>query len=117
VHVGLLYNASPNAHVARAKFREWAGKVRVLLATHNFYTEFTSGAARSVRTIMEWLADNGHTFRVLSAAWFEATPGAELGPHLAQLGITRRRRAVTGGCDVLDYTLAGVPGRYSPLFG
>jgi glycosyltransferase involved in cell wall biosynthesis len=82
--------------------------VRVLLAAHNVYTEFTSGAARSVRTIMEWLAGDGHACRVLSAAWFEATPGAELGPHLAQLGIAPRRRTVTGGCGLLDYTLAGV---------
>jgi glycosyltransferase involved in cell wall biosynthesis len=83
--------------------------VRVLLVTHNVYTEFTSGAARSVRTIMEWLAGDGHACRVLSAAWFEATANADLDPHLAQLGIAPRRRAVAGGCGVLDYTLAGVP--------
>ena len=88
---------------------KWAGRVRVLLVSHNVYTEFTSGAARSVRTMMQWLAGDGHRCRVLSAAWFEATPNAELGPHLAQLGIAPRRRAVAGGCDVLDYPLDGVP--------
>lgn len=104
----MLYNASAIAQAPSRSFRERTGKVRVLLAGHNVYTEFTSGAARSVRTIMEWLAGDGHVCRVLSAAWFEATPGAELGPHLTQLGIAPRRRAVTAGCGVLDYALAGV---------
>ena len=83
--------------------------MRILLAVFSVYTEFTSGAARSVRTIMEWLAGDGHACQVLSAARFEATPGAELGPHLTQLGIVSQRRAVTGGCGLLDYTLNGVP--------
>ena len=83
--------------------------MRILLAVHNVYGEFTSGAARSVRTIMDWLAGDGHTCRVLSAAWFEATPGARLRPYLAQLGIAPLCRAVAGGCDVLDYALGGVP--------
>ncbi len=82
--------------------------MRILLATHNVYTEFTSGAARSVRTMMEWLAGGGHACRVLCAGWFETTQGAELGPHLAQLGITPRQRAVAGGRTVLDCTIAGV---------
>ncbi len=109
LRAGILYNASAIAQAASRSFREWTGKVRVLLAVYNVYTEFTSGAARSVRTIMEWLAGGGHVCRVLSTAWFEATPGAELGSHLTQLGITARHLAVTGGCGVLDYTLAGVP--------
>lgn len=83
--------------------------MRILLAVFSVYSEFTSGAARSVRTMMEWLAGEGHACRVLSAARFEATPGAELEHHLTQLGIARLRRAVTGGCGLLDYTLGGVP--------
>ncbi len=105
----MLYKVSAVAQAVGRSFRERMGKVRVLLAAHNVYTEFTSGAARSVRAIMEWLAGDGHVCRVLSAAWFEATPGAELKPHLAQLGIAPRGRAVTGGCGVLDYTLSGIP--------
>jgi glycosyltransferase involved in cell wall biosynthesis len=104
----MVYNASTIPQAARGSLCERTGAVRVLLAVHNVYTEFTSGAARSVRTIMQWLAGDGHVCRALSAAWFEATPGAAMGPHLAQLGITPHRRAVTGGREVLDYTLAGV---------
>ena len=106
---GILYNAIAIVQVASTKFLEWTGSVRVLLVTHNVYTEFTSGAARSVRTMMEWLAGDGHACRVLSAAWFEATANAEVDSHLAQLGIAPHRRAAAGGCGVLDYTLAGVP--------
>src|SRR5580765_5436513 len=82
--------------------------VRVLLAIHNVYTEFTSGAARSVRTMMEWLAGDGHACQVLSTGRFEATPDAELRSHLAQLGITPRRHRAPSGSVLDDFTLAGV---------
>jgi glycosyltransferase involved in cell wall biosynthesis len=82
--------------------------VRVLLAIHNVYTEFTSGAARSVRSMLEWLAADGHACRVLSSAWFEATSGADLRSHLTQLGIAPRHRTAAAGCSLADYTLANV---------
>jgi glycosyltransferase involved in cell wall biosynthesis len=82
--------------------------MRVLLVLHNVYTEYTSGAARSVRTIMEWLAADGHACRVLSSGWFESTPGGELAGHLSQLGIAPRRTRAPAGCMLAEYTLAGV---------
>ena len=107
--LGMLYSAGGIAQVAHRSCGERTGTVRILLAVFSVYSEFTSGAARSVRTIMEWLAGDGHACRVLSAGRFEATPGAALGPHLSQLGITPLRRAAAGGCGLLDYTLNGVP--------
>ena len=82
--------------------------VRVLLAIHNVYTEYTSGAARSVRTMMEWLAGDGHACQVLSTARFESTPDAELRSHLAQLGIEPRRHQAAAGCKLNNFALAGV---------
>jgi glycosyltransferase involved in cell wall biosynthesis len=82
--------------------------MRVLLAIHNVYTEFTSGAARSTRTMMEWLAADGHTCQVLSTARFEATPGADIRTHLSQLGISPRRHRADAGCMVGTFNLAGV---------
>ncbi|MCL4203359.1 MAG: glycosyltransferase [Pirellulaceae bacterium] len=38
----------------------------ILVAIHNLYTEATSGAARSVRTMTEWLAAAGFPCRVLA---------------------------------------------------
>jgi glycosyltransferase involved in cell wall biosynthesis len=82
--------------------------MRVLLAIHNVYTEFTSGAARSARTMMEWLAADGHACQVLSTARFEQTAGAELRTHLSQLGVTPRRRRAQAGCTLNEFSLAGV---------
>jgi glycosyltransferase involved in cell wall biosynthesis len=78
------------------------------LAVHNVYTEYTNGAARSTRTMMEWLAGDGHACQVLSTARFEATPGAELREHLTQLGISSRRHRAPAGCMLSTFTLAGV---------
>src|SRR5580698_654668 len=82
--------------------------MRVLLAIHNVYTQFTSGAARSARTMMEWLAADGHACHVLSTARFEQTTGAELREHLAQLGIQPRRRRAQSGCTLDEFSLGEV---------
>jgi glycosyltransferase involved in cell wall biosynthesis len=79
--------------------------LRFLLAVHNTYTEHASGAARSVRTIMQWLADAGHTCHALSTARFESTFGATLTPHLADLGVKPRWRTPKAGCREADYTI------------
>ncbi len=83
--------------------------MRILLASYNVHTEATSGAARSVRTMMEWLAEAGHACHVLSTATFEASPaGTVLAGHLASLGIIPCLRHVLGPCPVYDYAVAGV---------
>jgi glycosyltransferase involved in cell wall biosynthesis len=87
--------------------------VRFLLAIANTYTDQTSGAARSVRTIMEWLCEGGHECRVLSTARFEAVPRPILDDHLAQLGIPLAHLGVPSwagahGRAVTEFTLAGV---------
>lgn len=83
--------------------------MRVLLFSYNVHTEATSGAARSVRTMVEWLAADGHACHVLSTAVFEASPaGTSLVGHLAGLGVVPCLRHVLGPCPVYDYAVAGV---------
>jgi glycosyltransferase involved in cell wall biosynthesis len=55
----------------------------ILLAIHNAYTDHTSGAAHSMRIIMQWLAEAGHEVRVLGTARFDARPPSNLAQHLA----------------------------------
>jgi glycosyltransferase involved in cell wall biosynthesis len=66
--------------------------VRVLLAIHNAYTDNTSGAAHSIRILMNWLSDGGHECRVLSTARFDAAPPADINAHLDNLGIPLHRK-------------------------
>lgn len=65
--------------------------MRILLAIHNAYTDHTSGAAHSMRILMQWLAEAGHEVSVLSTARFDARPPADLLEHLAEHGIKARR--------------------------
>jgi glycosyltransferase involved in cell wall biosynthesis len=65
--------------------------VRILLAIHNAYTDHTSGAAHSMRILMQWLAEAGHEVSVLSTARFDARPPADLLKHLAEHDIEARR--------------------------
>ncbi len=82
--------------------------MRFLLAIHNAYTEYASGAARSMRTIMQWLAEAGHDCHVLSTARFESTFGASLIPHLAELGLRPTWSAPANTCREAEYRLDGV---------
>ena len=66
--------------------------MRILLAIHNAYTDSTSGAAQSVRIIMQWLAEGGHDCRVLATARFDAKPPDSLDAHLASLEVPLRRQ-------------------------
>ncbi len=61
--------------------------MRILLAIHNAYTDSTSGAARSVRTIVEWLAAAGHDCRVLATARFDGIAPDSIDEHLAELDV------------------------------
>jgi glycosyltransferase involved in cell wall biosynthesis len=97
--------------------------VRVLLAIHNAYTDNTSGAAHSIRILMNWLSEGGHECRVLSTARFDATPPASIDEHLAQLGVPLKRKPasrafirsvrkpanVMVGRPTVDFTLGTVP--------
>jgi glycosyltransferase involved in cell wall biosynthesis len=96
--------------------------MRILLAIHNAYTDHTSGAAQSMRILMQWLADAGHDVRVLATARFDARPPANLAEHLAEHGVSarptpppaaflrsvKRARNLGPGRPVLDFTLNGV---------
>jgi glycosyltransferase involved in cell wall biosynthesis len=97
--------------------------MRILLAIHNAYTDSTSGAAHSMRILLQWLHDAGHDCRALGTARFDAKPPDDLDAHLADLGVPLRRsppsktfmRSVRKpanmvvGRPTVDFTLDGVP--------
>src|SRR5512145_2168824 len=97
--------------------------MRILLAIHNAYTDTTSGAAHSMRILLQWLAEGGHECRVLSTARFDAMPPASLDAHLAELDVPLQRNPpskvfirsvgkpanVIVGRPTIDFRLAGVP--------
>ena len=97
--------------------------MRVLLAIHNAYTDATSGAAHSMRILMQWLAEGGHECRVLCTTRFDARPPDSIDGHLAQLGVPLHRKSASktfvrsvkkpanmvAGRPTIDFTLHGVP--------
>ncbi|MBA3884588.1 MAG: glycosyl transferase family 1 [Acidobacteria bacterium] len=97
--------------------------MRVLLAIHNAYTDHTSGAAHSMRIIMQWLGEAGHEVQVLSTARFDARSPGSFAQHLADREIDARRhppakamlRSVRRpanlgpGRPTFEFTLNGVP--------
>jgi glycosyltransferase involved in cell wall biosynthesis len=97
--------------------------VRILLAIHNAYTDATSGAAQSLRILMQWLAQGGHDCRVLSTARFDAKPPDSLDRHLAELDVPLKHRPapkafvrsvnkpanVVAGRPSVEFILEGVP--------
>jgi len=97
--------------------------MRILLAIHNCYTDSTSGAAHSMRIMMQWLAEGGHQCRVLGTARFDARPPDSIDSHLTELGVELRRsppskafiRSVRKpanlavGRPTVDFTLNDVP--------
>jgi glycosyltransferase involved in cell wall biosynthesis len=96
--------------------------MRILLAIHNAYTDHTSGAAQSMRILMQWLADAGHDVRVLATARFDARAPGDVMQHLVEHGISARRRPPSKaflrsvkrasnlgpGRPTVDFTLNGV---------
>jgi glycosyltransferase involved in cell wall biosynthesis len=97
--------------------------MRILLAIHNAYTDHTSGAAHSMRILMQWLAEGGHDVRVLATGRFDARPPASLAQHLADVEVaakkhpppkamlrTVRRPANLGpGRPTFEFVFRGVP--------
>ena len=66
--------------------------MRFLIAVHNCYTDNTSGAARSLRTMMQWLAEAGHECEVPATARFGAgEPEEGAAEHLARLDVPLTR--------------------------
>src|SRR5262249_52432080 len=57
----------------------------------NAYTDHTSGAAHSMRILMQWLRDAGHEVSVLCTARFDARPPSNIVQHLADHGLNARR--------------------------
>lgn len=97
--------------------------MRILLAIHNAYTDHTSGAAHSMRIIMQWLAEGGHEVRVLGTARFDARPPSNLAQHLADHEIvavkhpppkavsrgTKRQANLGPGRPTFEFIHRGVP--------
>ena len=97
--------------------------MRILLAIHNAYTDHTSGAAHSMRIIMQWLAEAGHEVRVLGTARFDARPPSNLAQHLtdheivavkhpppkAMLRVVRRPANLGPGRPTFEFVHRGVP--------
>ena len=97
--------------------------MRVLLAIHNAYTDQTSGAAHSMRTIMEWLAQRGHDTSALATARFDAATPPNLLAHFEEQGIApvksppgkaflrsvRRAANLGPGRPTFGFTLNDVP--------
>jgi glycosyltransferase involved in cell wall biosynthesis len=97
--------------------------MRILLAIHNAYTDSTSGAAQSMRILMQWLAEAGYECRVLCTARFDARPPDDLDAHLAALEVpvqrhpaskafarsVRRPANMTVGRPTAEFVLGGVP--------
>lgn len=81
--------------------------MRILLLAHNAYVEHSNGAARSVRTILEWLSDGGHTCSAVTSGRFDQSPGLTIEAVHAGLGLDMRRDS-SGARPVSRYTLNGV---------
>ena len=61
--------------------------MRVLLINNHCISDPTAGVTQSLRTIVEWLAAEGHECRVLTTARFEARVTFTLAEHLAEHGV------------------------------
>jgi len=97
--------------------------MRLLLAIHNAYTDHTSGAAQSMRILMQWLREAGHDVAVLCTARFDAKAPSNVLTHLSEHGLDVRRTAppkafarssrrsqnLGPGRPTLDFTLRDVP--------
>jgi hypothetical protein len=86
--------------------------VRFLLVNNHCISDPTAGVTQSLRTIMEWLADAGHSCRIVTTARFESPVIFTIEEHLAQQGVDGSLLAARGSSNrrpVVDYTVKGVP--------
>ncbi len=86
--------------------------MHILLFAHNAYTEINSGAARSLRLMMEWLAESGMTCTALGSGRFDQsrdTDIAELNNRIAAAdNAVVERDATSGVIPVARFRLRGV---------
>jgi glycosyltransferase involved in cell wall biosynthesis len=94
--------------------------VRFLLANNHCISDPTAGVTQSLRTIMEWLADAGHTCHILTTARFESPVTFTIEDHLRAQGAEPPRTPVaragrssksrrTAGRPVVRYKVGSVP--------
>jgi glycosyltransferase involved in cell wall biosynthesis len=92
--------------------------VRFLLINNHCISDPTAGVTQSLRTIVEWLAEAGHTCHVLTTARFESPVGFTIADHLHRLGVAvppravraaRGRRAAAPQRPVVTYQVGLVP--------
>jgi glycosyltransferase involved in cell wall biosynthesis len=78
--------------------------VRFLLINNHCISDPTAGVTQSLRTIVEWLAEEGHECRVLTTARFEARVSFTIEEHLAQRDIH-----VSKDDSVVEYQVGRAP--------
>jgi glycosyltransferase involved in cell wall biosynthesis len=78
--------------------------VRFLLINNHCISDPTAGVTQSLRTIVEWLAAEGHACHVLTTARFESRVTFSIEEHLAGRGVK-----LTPGERVVHYETGGVP--------
>ena len=78
--------------------------MRFLLVNNHCISDPTAGVTQSLRTIMEWLAEAGHTCHILTTARFESPVTFTIAEHLAEHGVAALRHG-----DVVQYAVKGVP--------
>ncbi|RPI57283.1 MAG: glycosyltransferase [Acidobacteria bacterium] len=78
--------------------------VRFLLINNHCISDPTAGVTQSLRTIVEWLSDEGHECHVLTTARFEARVTFTLAEHLAQHGV-----ALSPADRLVPYQVGRVP--------
>jgi glycosyltransferase involved in cell wall biosynthesis len=90
--------------------------VRFLLANNHCITDPTAGVTHSMRTIVQWLAEAGHSCRILTTARFEARVSFTIDEHLRERGIPippppPRRKSARGAATrpIVQFALSDVP--------
>jgi glycosyltransferase involved in cell wall biosynthesis len=77
--------------------------VRFLLVNNHCISDPTAGVTQSLRTIMEWLSDAGHSCRILTTSRFESPVTFTIEEHLKQQGVELASGAV------VHYRVKNVP--------
>jgi glycosyltransferase involved in cell wall biosynthesis len=84
--------------------------VRFLFVNNHCISDPTAGVTQSLRTILEWLADAGHTCHILTTARFESRVTFTIEEHLALHGVgVPHANAPAADRGVVRYTVGHVP--------